>query len=38
MWTFNPASLQGKHFNEMARGELWISRTTLMRKFKEARE
>ncbi len=38
MGTFNPASLQGKHFREMARGELWISRTTLMRKFKEARE
>lgn len=34
MWAFNPASLQGKHFNEIARGELWISRARFMEKFK----
>ncbi len=30
MWTFNPASLEGKHFGKMARGELWLARATLM--------
>ncbi len=35
MWTFNPASLEGKHFSEIARGELWLSRAVLMEKFGE---
>jgi hypothetical protein len=35
MWTFNPASLRGKHFDEMARSELWMSRAVLMEKFGE---
>lgn len=26
MWTFNPVSLRGKHFAEIARGELWMAR------------
>ncbi len=33
MWAFNPASLEGKHFGEIARGELWLSRAVLMNKF-----
>lgn len=35
MWTFNPASLHGKQFNNIARNELWMSRTTLTKKFGE---
>jgi len=35
MWTFNPTSLRGKHFAEMARGELWMSRAGLMKKYGE---
>ncbi len=35
MWTFNPASLHSKHFNDIARSELWMSRTKLMKKFGE---
>lgn len=34
MWTFNPASLEGKHFGEIARGELWLSRAVLMNRFR----
>lgn len=33
MWTFNPASLAGKHFGKMARGELWLSRAVLIQKY-----
>jgi hypothetical protein len=36
MWTFNPASLVGKHFGKMARGELWLSRATLMENHRGA--
>ncbi|MDE3091074.1 MAG: hypothetical protein KGJ80_17000, partial [Chloroflexota bacterium] len=35
MWTFNPASLHGKHFAEMARGELWMSRAVLLKRYKD---
>jgi hypothetical protein len=33
MWTFNPASLRGKHFTQMARSQVWISRARLTTKY-----
>jgi len=33
MWTFNPVSLRGKHFRHMARGEPWMSRAVLTKKY-----
>jgi YkoP domain len=35
MWTYNPSSLHGKHFHEIGRSELWMSRSTLMKEFGE---
>jgi hypothetical protein len=34
MWTFNPVSLEGKHFAKMGRGELWLSRATLIHRYR----
>lgn len=36
MWTFQPASLQGKHFNQIARFHMWISRAELLTRYGEA--
>ena len=40
MWAYQPASLQGKAFRHLARFDMWISRTELLKRFgadKEAR-
>jgi hypothetical protein len=38
MWTFNPASLAGKLFTHIRRGELWMTRARLTQQFADRRQ